>query len=69
VLNREMVNVTLPIELGREIVRVKVAKDSSGKVINVKPEYEDVKRVAEKTGKPFRFVLEIVEQAFRETYR
>jgi len=68
-LNREMVNVTLPIELGREIVRVKVAKDSSGKVINVKPEYEDVKRVAEKTGKPFRFVLEIVEQAFRETYR
>jgi len=68
-LNRETVNVTLPVELGHETVRVKVAKDSRGKVINVKPEYEDVKRVAEKTGKPFRFVLEIVEQAFRETCR
>lgn len=68
-LNRETVNVTLPVELGHETVRVKVAKDSRGKVINVKPEYEDVKRVAEKTGKPFRFVLEIVEHAFRETCR
>jgi len=68
-LSRETLNVTLPAELGRETVRVKVARDSAGRVVNVKPEYDDVKAVAEKTGKPFRVVWEMAERAFKESCR
>ncbi|MGB9724792.1 MAG: nickel pincer cofactor biosynthesis protein LarC [Nitrososphaeria archaeon] len=68
VLDRENVEVKLSSELGQEIVRVKVAKDGEGKIINFKPEYEDVKRVAEKTGKPLKDVFEIVKHIFREQY-
>ncbi|MEM3573261.1 MAG: nickel pincer cofactor biosynthesis protein LarC [Nitrososphaeria archaeon] len=68
VLKREFVNLELPTELGQGIVRIKVAKDSDGKIINFKPEYEDVKLIAEKTGKPLKEVIEIVKQIFRRYY-
>ncbi|MEM0005559.1 MAG: nickel insertion protein, partial [Ignisphaera sp.] len=47
VLKREFVNLELPTELGQVIVRIKVEKDSDGKIINFKPEYEYVKLIAE----------------------
>ena len=35
----------------KELVKVKIAKDANGNIIRIKPEYDDLKRLAEKTGK------------------
>jgi uncharacterized protein (DUF111 family) len=45
---------------------VKVAKDRKGKIIRIKPEYEDVKKIADKTGKPLREIVELVTMRARE---
>jgi uncharacterized protein (DUF111 family) len=50
----------------KELVKVKVAKDRSGKIIRIKPEYDDVKRLADKTGKPLREITELVTMRARE---
>ncbi len=34
-------------------------------IIGVKPEYEDAKRIAEKTGKPVKYIMDIALQIFR----
>jgi len=69
VLQREIV--PLQIELGgvKHIVNVKVSRDMGGKVVAVKPEYEDVKKLAEKAGKPLRIVFEEVSERARSALR
>ena len=42
------------------MVAVKISKDHQGKVINVKPEYEDIKEVAKKLGFGYKKTLELV---------
>jgi uncharacterized protein (DUF111 family) len=37
-----------------------------GSVVQIKPEYEDVREIAEKTGRPFRLVSEIIEAQARK---
>ncbi len=61
VLLREVMPVEIIIDGMRMNVGVKVSRDMKGDVIQIKPEYDDVKEIAEKTGKPLRRVLEIVE--------
>lgn len=58
----------LKIRLGgnEEKIRVKTSKDSNGKVINLKPEYEDVKQLAQKMDTPLREILEIVKSKLRQ---
>ncbi|MCC6029897.1 MAG: nickel pincer cofactor biosynthesis protein LarC [Candidatus Korarchaeum sp.] len=61
VLNREVVPVKVSVD-GREFeVRVKVAGS-----LRAKPEYEDVREIAERTGKPLRVVMKLVEDRLRE---
>jgi uncharacterized protein (TIGR00299 family) protein len=54
--------VTVPVTIGDSTfnVHVKVAKDAQGNTVGAKPEFEDVKIVAERLGIPARRVLEIV---------
>jgi len=47
---------------------VKVAKDKQGKIIRVKPEYDEIKRLSDKTGKPLREINEIVTLRAREFF-
>ncbi len=66
VINREVISVDVIVGDAKEQVKVKVAKDGNGRIIRVKPEYEDIKRLSDKTDKPLREVNEIVLMRARE---
>jgi uncharacterized protein (TIGR00299 family) protein len=68
IINRELISVDVLIDDAKERVKVKVARAKNGKVISVKPEYEDVKRLSDKTGKPLREINEIVTTRAREVF-
>ena len=61
VLEREQVELQV---LGRT-VRLKVARDADGRVVRIKPEYEDLKALAHELGKPLREVAELVLESAR----
>ena len=46
-------------------VRVKTSRTRNGKLINIKPEYDDLKEIAEHTGLPLRKVVEIVNKQIK----
>jgi hypothetical protein len=66
ILNREFIPVEIIVKCMNDVVNVKVAKDSEGEIVRIKPEHDDVKRVAEKTNKPLREVMELVNMKARE---
>jgi uncharacterized protein (TIGR00299 family) protein len=66
ILDRKFVQVKVKVGKIEEKVRVKVARDEEGKIVNVKPEYEDVKRLAEITGKPLKEIVEIVGRKIKK---
>lgn len=66
ILNREVFSVNAQIDGVEEAVKVKVARDGQGKIIQIKPEYEEVKKLAEKTGKPLREIAELVTLRAKE---
>ncbi|MCW4044070.1 MAG: nickel pincer cofactor biosynthesis protein LarC [Candidatus Bathyarchaeota archaeon] len=68
ILNREIVSVDVLIDDAKETARVKVAKTKNGKVLSVKPEYEDAKCLSAKTGKSLREINEIVTMKAREVF-
>jgi pyridinium-3,5-bisthiocarboxylic acid mononucleotide nickel chelatase len=59
IIARELYSVDLPIGGVKETIRVKVSKNSKGEIIRVKPEFEDLKRLAEKTKKPLREISDL----------
>jgi len=61
ILTRELIPVEIEIDGLKELVRVKVAKDRKGEIVQVKPEYEDARRIAEKTQKSLRKVMKAIE--------
>ncbi len=66
VLRREIVAVKFAA-LGVEAqVRVKVARDAQGRIVRLKPEFEDAREIAERTGLPLRRVLQEVERTAEE---
>ena len=66
ILDRESVPVEVIVEDVREVVNVKVAKSTQGQIIQIKPEYEDVKRLADRMGKPLREIEELVKRKAAE---
>ena len=40
-------------------INVKIARDNKGKVFNLKPEYDDISRIAFKTDLPLRKISEL----------
>ena len=67
ILARE--STAIEVEMGdiKEQVEVKVARDSSGEIIQLKPEYDQVKKLAERTAKPLREIMDIVKKKARES--
>jgi uncharacterized protein (TIGR00299 family) protein len=49
-------SLSMPVEINnvRQTISIKVAKDSSGNVIGIKPEYEDIKKLSLKSGISFK---------------
>lgn len=66
ILSRESIAVDVRVDGVEELVRVKVARDLRGGIIQVKPEYDDVERIARKTGRPLREVMELARAKARE---
>jgi len=60
-LPRRVVAVEVDVGGVMERVRVKVSKDLQGRVIYLKPEYEDVERISSKMRRPLREVFREVE--------
>jgi uncharacterized protein (TIGR00299 family) protein len=68
IINREVIAVDVRVDNVKARVKVKVAKDKKGKIIRVKPEYEDAKRLSDKTGKPLREINDIITSKAREDF-
>jgi len=68
IVNREVAMVDLTVMGNKASVRVKVSKNAQGEVIRVKPEFEDLKVLAEKTGKPLRELVELVVSKAQEMF-
>jgi pyridinium-3,5-bisthiocarboxylic acid mononucleotide nickel chelatase len=66
IINRELFTVDLLLMGNKETVRLKVAKNAKGEVIRIKPEYEDLKKLAEKTKKPLRELSELAVAKMQE---
>jgi uncharacterized protein (TIGR00299 family) protein len=63
ILIRETKSIHVTINDKSQLVRLKIAKDLAGNVIQVKPEYDDIKRMARETGMPYRNIIEIVSRS------
>ncbi|MCJ7762113.1 nickel pincer cofactor biosynthesis protein LarC [Candidatus Bathyarchaeota archaeon] len=68
IISREVISVDVLIDDVKERIKVKVAKDRNGNIIRIKPEYEDTKRLSDKTGKPLREINDIVTMRAREVF-
>jgi pyridinium-3,5-bisthiocarboxylic acid mononucleotide nickel chelatase len=68
IINRELHTVDLLLMGNKETIRLKVAKNAEGKIIRIKPEFEDLKRLAEKTKKPLRELSELAVAKMQEKY-
>jgi pyridinium-3,5-bisthiocarboxylic acid mononucleotide nickel chelatase len=68
IINREMYSVDLLVMGNKETVKVKVSKDANGNIIRIKPEFEDLKRLAEKTKKPLRELLDLAVSRTQEEF-
>jgi hypothetical protein len=66
ILNRESISVNIEIEGIKASVNVKVARNRRGEIIQVKPEYEEVKSLAEKTEKSLREIMDRVKMKARK---
>jgi uncharacterized protein (TIGR00299 family) protein len=66
ILAREFIPVDISIEGVTERVNVKIAKDSRGEIFQIKPEYDDIKRLVDKTGKPLREIEDLVKMKARK---
>jgi len=62
ILERENRKIELNIAGVKVEVNVKVARDRHGNIVNLKPEYEDIRDLALKLGKPFRDIHEVATQ-------
>lgn len=68
-LIREDINVDVTVGNLRRNVRVKVAKDSDGNVIQIKPEFDDVKKFSEDAGRPLREIVDLSVQRAKQILR
>ncbi|MDR1992297.1 MAG: nickel pincer cofactor biosynthesis protein LarC [Nitrososphaerota archaeon] len=59
ILNREIQKVDVTILGNKETIQVKIAKDATGEIIRIKPEYEDLKQLAEKTNQPLQKLTDL----------
>ena len=66
VINREVIQLNITVNDTKEQVNVKVSKDSKGEIVRIKPEFEDVKRIATKSKKPLREINELITMQSRE---
>ncbi|MBS7610721.1 nickel pincer cofactor biosynthesis protein LarC [Candidatus Bathyarchaeota archaeon] len=62
IVPREFKMITVRIDGTDFPVKVKVAKDLEGRIVRVKPEYEELKKISSLTGIPIRELSSIIEE-------
>lgn len=67
ILLRDVASVDVRIDETSAPVRVKIARDLSGKIVQIKPEYDDVRRLAREAHVPYRTVMEMVTRKARNS--
>jgi uncharacterized protein (DUF111 family) len=50
----------------QERVDVKISTDSAGRIVQMKPEYDDLEKLAQKTGKTLRELEDLARTRARE---
>ncbi|UCG84020.1 MAG: DUF111 family protein, partial [Dehalococcoidia bacterium] len=65
-LTRESISVEVTLGDVSKHVSVKIARSTAGQIVRIKPEYEDIKSLAEQTGKTYREVTDLVEKKASE---
>jgi uncharacterized protein (TIGR00299 family) protein len=68
IINRELLMVDLQVLDSKETVRVKVSKNAQGRIVRIKPEFDDLKLLAEKTGKPLRELMDLAVSRTQEVF-
>jgi len=66
ILNRETTLINMEIEGTKESINVKVSRTRKGEIIQIKPEYEEVKNLAKRTDKPLREIMDEVKMKARK---
>lgn len=66
ILSRESITIDIQVDDVKELVNVKVAKDGKGEIVQIKPEYDDLERIAQKTDKSLREIMELAKKKARE---
>jgi pyridinium-3,5-bisthiocarboxylic acid mononucleotide nickel chelatase len=69
IINRELYNLELSVLGNKESIRIKVAKNLNGQIIQIKPEFEDLKVIAKKTKLPLREISEIAMSKAHEVIK
>lgn len=65
ILWRDFFDVKIKLGGIEKTIKIKVAKDGRGKIVRIKPEYEDAKKVADELGLPLREILVLAEEKAR----
>jgi pyridinium-3,5-bisthiocarboxylic acid mononucleotide nickel chelatase len=65
-VNREIIAVNVSMGGNSQTVKVKVAKNSDGTILSIKPEFEDLKKIAKITNSSLRELSEITISKARE---
>jgi uncharacterized protein (DUF111 family) len=60
ILKRDIITISMSLKSMNFDIRVKIIRDSDDRIINAKPEFEDLKKISELTGFPLR---EVKDQA------
>jgi uncharacterized protein (TIGR00299 family) protein len=68
ILQREIVLVKLQVDEQIFDVRVKLARDRSGKILRMKPEFEDVESISRATSRSAREILALASEEARKIY-
>ncbi|MFZ0555440.1 MAG: nickel pincer cofactor biosynthesis protein LarC [Nitrososphaeraceae archaeon] len=59
ILERDVVRMKCKILMDEFVIRVKVSKDSSGKIVNAKPEFDDIRKISKSLRIPLRMANQI----------
>ena len=68
IIARETHTIDLQINGNKTPIQIKVSKNSNGEIIRIKPEFNDLKALAEKTQRPLRELSEMALSAARDYF-
>jgi hypothetical protein len=68
IMNREAHSVEVLINGVKELIKVKISKNANGRVVRIKPEFDDLRRLAKKTHKPLRELSELTLAKAQEVF-